>query len=85
VFSEVRIVVSQPLYHASNHLKGAIVCNDQENSRLPPGYRLDLVGDPCIIILRGPDGSVVARFTHNVDLEEIRQTAQEDYERPSRA
>ena len=59
--------------------------DDQENSLLPPGYRLDVVGDPCIIILRGPHGSVVARFTHNVDPEEIRRTAQEDHERPSRA
>jgi hypothetical protein len=44
---------------------------DEETSRLPPGYRLDLVGDPCIIILRGPDGTIVARFTHNVDPDEI--------------
>ena len=59
--------------------------NDQETSLLPPGYRLDLVGDPCVIILRGPDGRVVARFTRNVDPEEIRQAAQEDDEGPSRA
>jgi hypothetical protein len=54
---------------------------DEETSRLPPGYRLDLVGDPCIIILRGPDGAVVARFSRNVDPEEIRQAAEEDRER----
>jgi hypothetical protein len=41
---------------------------DEETSRLPPGYRPDLVSDPCIIILRGPDGAVVARFSRNVDL-----------------
>jgi hypothetical protein len=52
--------------------------SDYETSRLPPGYRLDLVGDPCIIILRGPDGAVVARFSRNVDLEEIRRAAEED-------
>jgi hypothetical protein len=45
--------------------------------RLRPGYRLDLVGDPCIIILRGPDGAVVARFSRNGDLEEIRRAAEE--------
>ena len=45
---------------------------DEETSRLPPGYRLDLVSDPWIIILRGPDGAVVARFSRNVDPEEIR-------------
>jgi hypothetical protein len=50
---------------------------DDETSRLPPGYRLDLVGDPCIIILRGPDGAVVARFSRNVDPEEIRRAAQD--------
>jgi hypothetical protein len=54
---------------------------DEETSRLPPGYRLDLVSDPCIIILRGPDGAVVARFSRNVDPEEIRQAAEEDRER----
>jgi hypothetical protein len=50
---------------------------DEETSRLPPGYRLDLVGDPCIIILRGPDGAVVARFSRNVDPKEIRRAAEE--------
>jgi hypothetical protein len=50
---------------------------DEETSRLPSGYRLDLVGDPCIIILRGPDGTIVARFTHNVDPDEIRRAAEE--------
>ena len=50
---------------------------DDKTSRLPPGYRLDLVGDPCIIILRGPDGEVVARFSRDVDPEEIRRIAAE--------
>ena len=46
--------------------------------RLRPGYRLDLVGDTCIIIiLRGPDGALVARFSCNVDPEEIRRAAEE--------
>jgi hypothetical protein len=61
------------------------VRDDQENSRLPPGYRLDLIGDPCIIVLRRSDGTVVARFTRNVGPEEIRWAAQEDDERPSQA
>jgi hypothetical protein len=50
----------------------------QEITRLPPGYRLDLVSDPCVIILRREDGTVVARFTHNVDPKEIRWAAEED-------
>jgi hypothetical protein len=49
-----------------------------ETSRLPPGYRLDLVGDPCVIVLRREDGTVVARFSRNGDLEEIRRAAEED-------
>jgi hypothetical protein len=61
------------------------VRDDQGDSRLPPGYRLDLVGDPCVIILRAPDGRVVARFTRNVDPEEVRSAAREDDEGPSRA
>jgi hypothetical protein len=48
---------------------------DDKTSRLPPGYRLDLVGDPCIIILGGPDGEVVARFSRDVDPLGIRRTA----------
>ena len=50
---------------------------DDKISRLPPGNRLDLVGDPCIIILRGPDGEVVTRFSRDVDPEGIRRTAAE--------
>ena len=46
--------------------------------RLPPGYRLDLVSDPCVIILRREDGTVVARFTHNAVPQEIRRAAEED-------
>ena len=50
---------------------------DDKISRLPPGYRLDLVGDPCIIILRGPDGEVVTRFSRDVDPEGMSRTAAE--------
>ena len=58
---------------------------DDEISQLPPGYRLDLVGDPCVIILRRADETIVARFTRNVDPGEIRRAAEEDYERPAEA
>ncbi len=51
---------------------------DAKTTRLPPGYRLDLVGDPCVIALVHEDGVVVARFTHNVDPEEVRLAAEED-------
>ena len=51
---------------------------DEKTTRLPPGYRLDLVGDPCVIVLVREDGTVVARFTHNVDPEEVRWAAAED-------
>jgi hypothetical protein len=54
--------------------------DEQKTSWLPPGYRLDLIGDPCVIILHRPNGTVVARFTHNVDPEEIRQAAEADSE-----
>ncbi len=45
---------------------------------LPAGYRLDLVGDPCVLTLCRLDGTVVARFTHNAGPEEIRRAAEED-------
>ena len=49
---------------------------------MPPGYRLDLAGDPCVITLRREDGTAVARFTHYADPEEIRQAAEEDRQGP---
>jgi hypothetical protein len=55
--------------------------DDEESSRLPAGYSLDLMGDPCVIILRRPDGTIVARFTHSGDSEELRRTAEADSER----
>ena len=52
--------------------------HDENPSKLPPGYTLDLAGDPCVIVLRRAGEGVVARFTRHVDPEEIRRTAQED-------
>ena len=53
---------------------------DYDTIRLPPGYRLDLVGDPCVVTLCRSDGTVVAHFTHATDLAEIRHVAEEDRE-----
>ena len=53
--------------------------HEENPSNLPPGYTLDLAGDPCVIVLRREGAGVVARFTRNVDPEEIRRTAQEDH------
>ena len=55
---------------------------EENPSNLPAGYTLDLVGDPCVIVLLREDGSVVARFTRNVDPREVRQTAEEDCRGP---
>ena len=54
---------------------------------LPPGYSLDLVGDPCVVVLRREDGTVVARFSDHAAPEEIRRAADEDRrrERPHEA
>jgi hypothetical protein len=41
-----------------------------------------LIDDPCVIVLRREDGTAVARFSHNVDPQEIRQAAQEDHQGP---
>jgi hypothetical protein len=51
---------------------------DDTTTRLPPGYRLDLVGDPCVIALVREDGTVAARFTHHADPEEVRRAAEDD-------
>ncbi len=44
-----------------------------DTSRLPSGYRLDLVGDPYVVTLCRSDGTVVSRFTHATDREHIRR------------
>ena len=46
---------------------------------MPPGYRLDPLRDPSVIVLLRPDGTVVARFTHAADPQQIRHAAQEDH------
>jgi hypothetical protein len=51
---------------------------DENPSKLPAGYTLDLAGDPCVIVLLRADGAVVARFTRNVDPQEVRRAAEED-------
>ena len=51
---------------------------DYDALELPAGYRLDLVGDPCVLTLCRSDGTVVARFTPNASPEEIRRSAEED-------
>jgi hypothetical protein len=58
---------------------------NDESTRLPPGYTLDLLGDPCVIVVRRADGTVVARFTKNVDPEQIRRSAEEDRKGPAGA
>ena len=51
---------------------------EENPSNLPAGYTLDLAGDPCVIVLLRADGTVVARFTRNVDPQEVRRAAEED-------
>ena len=53
--------------------------SNENPSKLPAGYALDLVDDPCVIVLRRGDGVIVARFTRNVDPQEIRRAAEEDH------
>jgi hypothetical protein len=56
---------------------------DDKISRLPSGYRLDLIDDPCVMVLRRSDGTVVARFTRNADPEEVRRAAEADNQETS--
>jgi len=44
-----------------------------------------LIDDPCVIVVRREDGTVVGRYTRNVDPEEVRQAAQEDHQGPPEA
>jgi hypothetical protein len=52
--------------------------SNENPSKLPAGYALDLVDDPCVIVLRRGGGAIVARFTRNVGPQEIRRAAEED-------
>lgn len=46
---------------------------------LPPGYVLDIVSDPNLLILRRLDGSSVAAFSgRSADPTEVRKAAEED-------
>jgi len=68
------------IYYIEKTGGGAVMRRqDEKTTRLPPGYRLDLVSDPSLVVLRREDGTVVARFTHNVDPQEIRRAAEEDH------
>ena len=50
--------------------------------RIEPDYRMDIVSEPDVIILRRSDGSEVAKFSMlGATLEEIERAAQEDYRR----
>jgi hypothetical protein len=53
---------------------------DYDALELPAGYRLDLVDDPCVLTLCRSDGTVVARFTHAADGQEVRRAAEADRE-----
>jgi hypothetical protein len=55
--------------------------HDDLTSGLPAEYYLDLLSDPCVIILRRPGETVVARFTPFANPKEIRRTAEEDRKR----
>jgi hypothetical protein len=69
------------LADATGRLRGyaASAMREDETLWLPPGYRLDLVSDPDVIILRRSDGTVVSRFTHTANTKEIRRAAEEDH------
>jgi len=58
--------------------RGLRPISDDLTSGLPEGYHLDLLSDPCVIILRRPGEAVVARFTPFADPKEIRRAAEED-------
>ncbi len=51
---------------------------DSNILHLPLGYHLDYVDDPCVVSLCRPDGTIVARFTHAANPQEIRRAAEED-------
>jgi hypothetical protein len=71
-------VIDQPALRVERGLRPI---PDDLTSGMPEGYHLDPLSDPCVIILRRPDETVVARFTPFADPKEIRQAAEEDHAR----
>jgi hypothetical protein len=69
------MVKDQPALRAHRGLRPI---QDDLTSGLPADYHLDLLSDPCVITLRRPDETVVARFTPLTHAKEIRQVAEED-------
>ncbi len=57
-----------------------MVRQEEGTTRLPSGHQLDLVGDPCVVVLHREGGTAVAHFTHYVDPEEVRRAAEEDHQ-----
>jgi hypothetical protein len=74
--------IDSPSGWATVTTRKPVIGRNEETTRLPPGYRLDLLVDPCVIVLRCADGAVVARLTKNVDPEQIRRVAEEDRREP---
>ena len=57
---------------------GVSAMRDPDTLHLPPGYHLHYVDDPYVTSLCRPDGTIVARFTHAANPEEITRAAEED-------
>ena len=56
--------------------------DDYDPMQVLPGYRMDIVSEPGVIILRRSDGSEVTKFSMlGATLEEIERAAQEDSRR----
>jgi hypothetical protein len=55
--------------------------HDDLISGQPAEYYLDLLSDPCVIILRCPGETIVARFTPFADPKEIRRAAEANRKR----
>ena len=56
-----------------------------DQPRLPPGYTLDL-SDPDVLVLLGPDGEAVARFSaRGATAEAIEREARKDHRERNRS
>jgi hypothetical protein len=70
---------SGPAGAASGHTQEASpIRGDRDDIGLPAGYRADPLSEPGLVVVRGPDGVVVARFTLFADPEEVRRAAEQD-------
>jgi hypothetical protein len=75
----------RPFVAPENPMRLVVGTGSSKEPRLPPGYSLDH-SDPDVLVLRGPHGAAVARFSaRGAAAEAIEREAKKDYRERNRS